>query len=100
MELPSQLKKAIDQAREEMNFDSHHSLLPKQRLPIYQAMENIEEPLVKKWRAWLAILTARFVVPVWQKYMPDDNLAERIIEVRGESSRSLRRGCVNAGKRG
>jgi hypothetical protein len=81
MELPGEVQQAIKQAHGEMLADSFHTLLPKQRVPIYRATEILEQPILWKFRAWLAILTARKVLPVWEEELPGDDLAQRILEV-------------------
>jgi hypothetical protein len=69
-----------------MLADPLHTLLPKQRLPIYDSIfytldSYSDEPFISIFWGCLAIVTARKVLPVWENEMPGDNLGQRILEI-------------------
>jgi hypothetical protein len=79
--LSSQLEQAIEIAYTQMLQDPHHSLIFKQRLPIYQAMKKLDAQIGAKVHGWLAVLAAQKVLPIWEKENPFDNFAKSKIEL-------------------
>jgi hypothetical protein len=56
-----------------------HDLLPVQRNMVYGQLGSATAPEGWSRRAWLAILTARRVLPLWQRERPDDTRAEALL---------------------
>ena len=79
MPVPEKLQQAIDFARQQVEQDDHHSLLPKDRLPIYKAIDELGMPLSKQLNAQLALITAQKVLPLWEMEQPDDTLFQDIL---------------------
>jgi hypothetical protein len=69
-----------------MHNDTDHHLTPLQRLELLRAfgLPSQHSPAVNRFRGWLGILTARYVLPIWHaalpiwteipQDLPDDNL--------------------------
>jgi len=81
MTLPSDVEQAIEKAYHEMLKDVHHNLHLKQRLYIYKAITVTAGFKAKKIRGWLALLTAKLVLPIWEKEKPDDKLPRTLLQV-------------------
>lgn len=73
MQLPPKLEEAIETAYIQMLHEPHHSLVVKQRLPIYQAMTESNPEIGRKARGWLAFLAAQKVLPIWEKESPSND---------------------------
>lgn len=72
MSLPSNLQQLIEQALAAMHRHSQHHLLPSQRLLIYQVLDTVVEcsPHLNRVRGELGILSAQYVLPIWQRITP------------------------------
>lgn len=81
MEFPTELNHAINQAFVIMLEDPFHNLIPKYRVPIYKAIETLDEAVAIKFRTWLAILTARKVASNWLEEMPRDKSFQNILDL-------------------
>src|SRR5262245_35392482 len=77
--VPVELQQAIDRAtgslssQQRYKLDQHH-LRPWHRLAIYRALEVTTDGRGDQAQAWLAILTAKHVLPLWQRERPADEL--------------------------
>ena len=83
-DLLEEIKPALAKAHAEMLADPFHTLLPKQRLPLYDSIfytldRYSDEPFISIFWDCLAIVTARKILPVWESKMPRDNLAQHIL---------------------
>lgn len=74
------LEKAIMLAYENLIQDAHHNLLLKYRIPIYNALKVEDGINTIKIRGWLAVLSAKLVLPVWEKEKPEDTFSRTFIE--------------------
>src|SRR5690349_3569816 len=84
MQLPPELEQAIEVAYVQMLQDPHHSLIFKQRLPIYQALEKSHPLIGVKAQGWLAFLAAQKVLVIWEKEEPFDTSARTNLELAEE----------------
>jgi hypothetical protein len=67
-----ELIEAVTIARTAMQEHPTHQLLPIYRRTIYEAMGA-------RVRGYLALITAEYVLPIWQKAQPTDHMPDRII---------------------
>ena len=81
MLLPSQVQQAIDRAAEAMMLHPAHALHPLYRRDIYTAFGPTNEMRCRLSRGWLAVITARHVLPLWQQAQPNDDLPEHLLDI-------------------
>ena len=81
MTLPAELQKAIDRAHASMVSYSEHALIPIWRRDIYKAFCPAGDPRSQATRGWLAVITARRVLPVWQQARPNDNMPFLLLNI-------------------
>jgi len=86
MALPASAQALCDQLLALMRSDPDHHITPLQRHELFQAFDipHQHTPVVNRFRGWLGILTARYVLPIWHaalpiwteipQDLPDDNL--------------------------
>ncbi|HVN54184.1 MAG TPA: Imm5 family immunity protein [Anaerolineaceae bacterium] len=84
--LPDPLRRMIVESMATMKADLHYHLPPLRRLAIYRSLNpraNPDAPVLA--RGWLAIITARRVLPVWHMYCPvsveDNQLPDRLLSI-------------------
>ena len=77
MPLPNILTVSLQAARSAIDSDSEHTLSPAYRKKLYQSFAALARPQA---RAGLAIMTARYVLPLWQLEQPEDLSALQAIE--------------------
>ena len=70
--LPSAVAERIGEALEAMRADSQHHLAPHLRRAIYRAFGPWDEPPACRVQAWLAILAAERVVPIYRAEWPHE----------------------------
>ncbi|MDQ3930288.1 MAG: Imm5 family immunity protein [Chloroflexota bacterium] len=76
--LAAHLQQAIEQAYAAMVRRDDHAVIPIYRQRIYAAFGPARDQLSYQCRGWLDVLTARFVLPMWQEVWPGDPLATRL----------------------
>ena len=81
MSLPAELEAAIERAHAEMLQHPQHALLPFFRRCIYNALGSLADPGVRRTRILLDLLTARSVLPIWQKERPNDPWPTHLLAV-------------------
>lgn len=69
-EAATNLSDAIELAYNQMVIDAHHNLFLNKRLPIYKCIERLDELNHLNIRGWLALLTARKVLYIWERTPP------------------------------
>jgi hypothetical protein len=79
--LPEPLEEAIERASSTMLEDERHDLLPIYRRRIYTAIGPWENVQARQVRIRLDLLSARYVLFIWQKYRPSDTWPEQLISV-------------------
>ncbi len=77
--LPSALSQAIESAYAAMERHPEHMLPPVYRQAIYRAIGPQSDPLSHQVLGRLALLSARRVLPIWQRTRPDDHTPERLL---------------------
>ncbi len=72
MSLPASAQALRDQLLTLMRSDPDHHITPRQRRELLQAFgaEHQHPPVVNRFRGWLGILTARYVLPIWHAALP------------------------------
>lgn len=85
----TELQSLIQECLKVITQDTNHYLQPFYRQKIYKAFgpanrrDNVENPLTltfaDKVFSWLAILAARYVLPIWQQPFPQDNLPQHLL---------------------
>jgi hypothetical protein len=75
------LQETIEQAYESMIYHPRFALAHIHRRSIYQQLQLPEVKHGQLARKWLAIITARRVLPVWQHTRPHDNLAIHVLTI-------------------
>ena len=76
--LPAALEITIQRIRDEMIAQSHHAIIPANRLAIYNLIDEnhlAERPAFKK----LSLITAQHVLPIWQNARPVDAATEHVL---------------------
>ena len=86
--VPSSLNHLIAAALDAAREHPQHALLPLQRYTIYEYLGSIKEARGYRRRAWLAVLTAEHVLPLWQQVRPHDNRAEHLLTLAKEVLRA------------
>lgn len=81
MLLPLQLQQAIEQAEAAMAFNEKHTLAPFYRQAIYKAISSITDDKANHLCGWLALLTAQYVLPIWEQDWPNSSLAFHLLDV-------------------
>ena len=79
MDLPKDLRFLLDQRHRAMDHDQHHRLLPIHRQSIYRALDAKNIWQQNQGRARLALVTARYVFPIWEQRWKEDNLMPQIL---------------------
>lgn len=79
MPLPTQLQQTIGWAYTAMLEHPRHELLPFYRRGIYNSIGPRSHTQTRRVRTMLDLLTARRVLPLWQKERPNDPWAERLL---------------------
>ncbi len=73
MWMPPELDKGRIAALDVIQRHPTHRFAPSQRRALYELFGPNTHPLVKRARGWLAIITARRVLPVWQEAATHDD---------------------------
>ena len=79
--LPEALQALVNTALAEMQADPAHRLSHQRRGQIYAALGPLTEDIGRKARGWLAVNTARRVLPTFQAAFPDDTLPQRLLDM-------------------
>lgn len=83
--LPEIVQQSIEVARTRMLQDPHHSLILKHRLEIYENINKAAGSNAIKTRAWLALLTAELVLPIFgnpdSAYLLPSNLVKEAKDI-------------------
>ena len=79
--LPLQLSASINRASEKLRKDSHYSLLPKDRLLLYRHVQEQNAAAYKTFQTWLAIITTKSVLPLWEISASNDDLFQQLLNV-------------------
>jgi hypothetical protein len=80
MVMPFHIQQQLDKALACVRTHPHHELIPMDRRSIYDALIAANSFQRDAVRAWLALLTARYVLPIWHQAnlasaVPDQVLA-------------------------
>ena len=72
MALPTSAQALCDQLLELMRNDPDHHITPLQRHELLQILDvpDVPSPVLNRFRGWLGIMTARYVLPIWQATLP------------------------------
>ncbi|MCA9883373.1 MAG: hypothetical protein KC708_10405 [Anaerolineae bacterium] len=65
MTIPANLNQALQEALEEVRSDPSHQLGPATRATLYKIFPEIDTPVANLARRWLAVLTGKYVLPLW-----------------------------------
>jgi len=79
--LPEALQALVNTALAEMQADPGHRLSHQRRGQIYAALGPLTEDIGRKARGWLAVNTARRVLPTFQEAFPDDTLPQQLLDM-------------------
>src|SRR5687768_703917 len=74
MSLPQELHQAIESAYTVMVNHPQYILPTSSRRAIYSALSSTKAPGIDRVYVCLSLLTARHVLPIWQRIWPDDPL--------------------------
>jgi hypothetical protein len=80
MALQPILQEQIHASWDWLHADPQHTLTPAQRRAIYTAIGPRSDRHSQHLRAWLDILTAQRLFPLWQPFWSGDNEPERLIQ--------------------
>src|SRR5690348_2644649 len=78
---PVGLRVALGTARSEMLSHPTRQLLPQFRQRIYLALRHDNDTRGVRTRGYLASVTARYVLPIWQSAKPGDQTAEHTVRM-------------------
>lgn len=81
MSLPAQLKKAIDSAYKAVLSQPEHDLMPAYRQAVYNACGGFNSLTGYRFQTSLAIITARYVLPIWDKVWPEDDFPWQLLDI-------------------
>lgn len=79
MLMPPLLTQRIDKALEEIRSHPEHRLEAKRRRMIYEAFGEKSDLVAKRARGWLAVLTAQYVLPIGEKFLPNEDIPRRLV---------------------
>ena len=89
--LPEELQLLVNTALAEVDTNLQHRLAPQRRRQIYDAFKASTDPLGQRARGWLAVITARRVLPLFQQEFPEDTLPQDLLN----AAASVLQGRVN-----
>ncbi len=93
MPMPTHLKVLIDQTLGEIRYHPEHRIEPKRRREIYNAFGPKEDIKANRSRGWLAVISARYVLPIFERGFPDVDTPSRLIDIAEKTAR----GAFDAG---
>ncbi len=79
--LPETLQALVNTALADMQADPSHRLSHQRRSQIYDAMGPLTENIGRYARGWLAVITARRVLPIFQAAFPEDTLPQQLLDM-------------------
>jgi hypothetical protein len=79
MNIPVSLQQSIDSCLQIVGNNSYHTLLPKNRVQIYKNPDLVSLPYYLNFFGWLSFLSAKFVAPLWEQEVPQDDIVERML---------------------
>jgi hypothetical protein len=79
--LPETLQALVNTALAEMQADPDHRLSHQRRGQIYDALGPLTEDISRNARGWLAVITARRVLPAFQAAFPEDTLPQQLLDM-------------------
>ena len=79
--LPEAIVSLVESAFSEMQADSEHRLSYKRRREIYNALkENMIDYNCPSVLGWLAVITAKHILHIFQQTFPDDSLPQELLD--------------------
>jgi hypothetical protein len=78
--LPKEIQELVNSALAEVNSDPLHRLAPQRRQQIYVAFKANANPVGRRACGWLAVITAKKVLPLFQQEFPEDKLPQDLID--------------------
>lgn len=81
MQIPEDLKSLINLLLVKIRSDPSHHLQAQNRQEIYEAFGSRTDRRANSARGWLAVITARHVLSIFERTLPDDTSPRRRIEM-------------------
>lgn len=81
LSLPDSLSGVVNEALAAVRASPSHRFAPHQRQAVYAALSPVSDSLNYRVRAWLAIITARRVLPIFQQALPLEEMPRRLIDL-------------------
>lgn len=81
MSMPTYLRTIVEQSLKEIHQNPEHRFEPKKRREIYDAFGLWEDVNVKRSRGQLAVITARYVLPIFEKGFPEVDTPRKLIDM-------------------
>ncbi|MBN1312181.1 MAG: hypothetical protein JXB30_12245 [Anaerolineae bacterium] len=78
--LPGKVQLLVNEALAEMDADPQHRLAHQRRRQIYDAFKRLVHPPGQRACGWLAVITARRVLPLFQQEYPEDTLPQDLLD--------------------
>jgi hypothetical protein len=77
MPIPELVQALLEAVLDEVEADPKHMMSPQRRREIYNALSNFTGQQTSRW---LAVITAKRVLPVFQQSYPDNSLPQELLE--------------------
>ena len=81
MEVPEKLDSLIGYVLINIQSDPYHRLPAKKRQEIYEAFGSKTDRQANRVRGWLAVITARHVLSIFEQALPDEDNPRKLIEM-------------------
>ena len=79
MSIQESLQSHIDVLLNDVQADPQHRMSPYRRRELYAAFEDPVEAATQRALCWLAVITAKKVLPIFQQRYPDDTLPQELL---------------------
>ncbi|WP_172797802.1 Imm5 family immunity protein [Longilinea arvoryzae] len=81
MQIPENLESLINFLLMNIQSDPHHNFSAQKRQEIYEAFGPRTDHQAARARGWLAVITARHVLSIFEQALPDENHPRKLIEM-------------------
>jgi hypothetical protein len=80
MSVPESLQSVLDTVIGEVRADPQHRMSPQRRCEVYDAFNCSADATMQQAPCWLAVVTAKRVLPIFQQRYPDDTSPQELLE--------------------
>src|SRR5579885_1929148 len=87
--LPDAVQIMVNTTLQDMSTETGYRLTPSWRQQLYAAFGPLSNPLSYRARAWLGIITAQRVLPIFQQLHPNDEMPARLVGLAEAVARGM-----------